>query len=51
MIAHRASRDIHRCRTKYGDAWLEYEKRVPYLLIPVSLYPISRPSILDSNFK
>ncbi|PHH80155.1 hypothetical protein CDD80_2693 [Ophiocordyceps camponoti-rufipedis] len=34
MIAHRASRDIHRCRTKYGDAWLEYERRVPYLFIP-----------------
>ncbi|KAF4125671.1 Delta24(24(1))-sterol reductase [Geosmithia morbida] len=34
MIAHRASRDIHRCRTKYGDAWIEYEKRVPYLFIP-----------------
>ena len=36
MIAHRASRDINRCRTKYGDAWLEYERRVPYLFIPVS---------------
>jgi len=34
MIAHRAWRDIHRCRTKYGDAWLEYERRVPYLFIP-----------------
>ncbi|KAF5003369.1 hypothetical protein FDECE_10075 [Fusarium decemcellulare] len=34
MIAHRASRDIHRCRRKYGDAWLEYERRVPYLFIP-----------------
>ncbi|KAF4595118.1 Delta(24(24(1)))-sterol reductase [Ophiocordyceps camponoti-floridani] len=34
MIAHRASRDIHRCRIKYGDAWLEYERRVPYLFIP-----------------
>ena len=36
MIVHRALRDIQRCRTKYGDAWLEYEKRVPYLFIPVS---------------
>jgi Delta24(24(1))-sterol reductase len=36
MIAHRASRDINRCRTKYGDAWREYEERVPYLFIPVS---------------
>lgn len=35
MIAHRAWRDISRCRTKYGDAWLEYERRVPYLFIPV----------------
>ncbi|CAF3566956.1 C-24(28) sterol reductase [Fusarium graminearum] len=34
MIAHRAARDIHRCRRKYGDAWLEYERRVPYLFIP-----------------
>lgn len=34
MIAHRAHRDIQRCRTKYGDAWLEYEKMVPYLFIP-----------------
>lgn len=39
MIAHRAARDIHRCRTKYGDAWLEYERRVPYLFIPVSSPP------------
>lgn len=36
MIAHRAWRDISRCRNKYGDAWLEYERRVPYLFIPVS---------------
>ncbi|KAK0388299.1 hypothetical protein NLU13_4544 [Sarocladium strictum] len=34
MIAHRAWRDISRCRHKYGDAWLEYERRVPYLFIP-----------------
>ena len=37
MIAHRAWRDIERCRAKYGDAWREYERQVPYLLIPVSL--------------
>lgn len=36
MIAHRAARDISRCRRKYGEAWLEYERRVPYLFIPVS---------------
>lgn len=41
MIAHRASRDIHRCRKKYGDGWLEYERTVPYLFIPVS--PPIRP--------
>lgn len=37
MIAHRAWRDIHRCREKYGEAWKEYERQVPYLFIPVSL--------------
>lgn len=34
MITHRAFRDIQRCREKYGDAWKEYERRVPYLFIP-----------------
>ncbi|EFY98446.1 ergosterol biosynthesis ERG4/ERG24 family protein [Metarhizium robertsii] len=34
MIAHRAARDIHRCRNKYGEHWLEYERQVPYLFIP-----------------
>ncbi|KAB8213459.1 Delta(24(24(1)))-sterol reductase [Aspergillus novoparasiticus] len=34
MISHRALRDIQRCRNKYGEAWLEYERRVPYLFIP-----------------
>ncbi|PNP53113.1 hypothetical protein THARTR1_06323 [Trichoderma harzianum] len=34
MIAHRAWRDITRCRAKYGEAWLEYERQVPYLFIP-----------------
>lgn len=38
MIAHRAARDIERCREKYGDAWKEYERQVPYLFIPVSLF-------------
>jgi hypothetical protein len=36
MISHRALRDIQRCRTKYGETWLEYERQVPYLFIPVS---------------
>ncbi|EEP78395.1 Delta(24(24(1)))-sterol reductase [Uncinocarpus reesii 1704] len=34
MITHRATRDIQRCRAKYGDAWTQYEKEVPYLFIP-----------------
>ncbi|GES63787.1 Delta(24(24(1)))-sterol reductase [Aspergillus terreus] len=34
MIIHRARRDIERCRERYGDAWTEYERRVPYLFIP-----------------
>ncbi|KAL2861208.1 c-24(28) sterol reductase [Aspergillus lucknowensis] len=34
MIIHRARRDIHRCRERYGEAWMEYERRVPYLFIP-----------------
>ncbi len=36
MISHRAARDIERCRNKYGEAWKEYERLVPYLFIPVS---------------
>jgi len=36
MITHRAIRDIQKCRAKYGEAWTEYEKLVPYLFIPVS---------------
>lgn len=35
MIAHRAARDVQRCRERYGEAWVEYEKTVPYLFIPV----------------
>ncbi|KAH8726900.1 ergosterol biosynthesis ERG4/ERG24 family-domain-containing protein [Phaeosphaeriaceae sp. PMI808] len=34
MIIHRAIRDIEKCRAKYGEAWTEYEKQVPYLFIP-----------------
>lgn len=37
MITHRALRDIQRCRNKYGEAWVEYERQVPYLFIPVSI--------------
>ncbi|PLN84621.1 ergosterol biosynthesis ERG4/ERG24 family-domain-containing protein [Aspergillus taichungensis] len=42
MISHRALRDIQRCRTKYGEAWAEYERRVPYLFIPIFLYTHAR---------
>lgn len=38
MIMHRAIRDTARCRETYGEAWEEYERRVPYIFIPVSLY-------------
>ncbi|GKT71391.1 putative c-24 sterol reductase protein [Colletotrichum tofieldiae] len=34
MMTHRALRDVRRCRRKYGKAWEEYERRVPYLFIP-----------------
>ncbi|KAL3487825.1 ergosterol biosynthesis ERG4/ERG24 [Aspergillus germanicus] len=34
MIIHRARRDIQRCRERYGEAWREYERRVPNLFIP-----------------
>ena len=42
MIVHRTWRDVQKCRAKYGEAWEEYEKLVPYLFIPVSpLYILS----------
>lgn len=34
MIIHRTRRDIMRCRRKYGEAWKQYEKEVPYIFIP-----------------
>ncbi|KAL8841779.1 MAG: hypothetical protein Q9170_000812 [Blastenia crenularia] len=36
MISHRAYRDIKKCEAKYGEAWYEYKRQVPYLFIPVS---------------
>ncbi|KAL8984027.1 MAG: hypothetical protein Q9205_001905 [Flavoplaca limonia] len=36
MISHRAYRDIQKCEAKYGEAWEEYKRQVPYLFIPVS---------------
>ncbi|KAJ5291233.1 ERG4/ERG24 ergosterol biosynthesis protein [Penicillium angulare] len=34
MITHRVWRDVNKCRYKYGAAWTQYEKQVPYLFIP-----------------
>lgn len=34
MIAHRAIRDVHRCRNKYGEDWDRYCQKVPWLFIP-----------------
>lgn len=34
LLVHRCYRDEHRCHNKYGKAWEEYCRRVPYRLIP-----------------
>lgn len=34
LLWHRARRDDRRCRTKYGELWERYTKRVPHALIP-----------------
>ena len=34
LLIHRAARDDHACREKYGDDWTEYTKQVPYVFIP-----------------
>ena len=34
MITHRASRDVARCRKKYGADWKRYEEAVPWVFIP-----------------
>lgn len=41
MISHRAYRDIQKCRERYGEAWEEYERLVPYIFIPVSISSFS----------
>ncbi|KAL8712867.1 MAG: hypothetical protein Q9220_003075 [cf. Caloplaca sp. 1 TL-2023] len=42
MISHRAYRDIQKCEAKYGEAWQEYKRQVPYLFIPVGVPPLLR---------
>jgi delta24(24(1))-sterol reductase len=49
MIVHRAIRDIQRCRKKYGKAWEEYERQVPYLFIPVSFARIYVLAVMLSD--
>jgi len=34
LLIHRAGRDDHFCSQKYGDAWKEYKKKVPYMFLP-----------------
>ncbi|PRT55119.1 Delta(24(24(1)))-sterol reductase [Wickerhamiella sorbophila] len=34
MILHRCDRDMKKCAAKYGDDWVEYRKRCPYIFIP-----------------
>lgn len=34
LLVHRAIRDDEMCHEKYGDDWLEYKRRVPYMFIP-----------------
>lgn len=34
LLLHRQRRDGIKCREKYGEAWKQYEKQVPYKIIP-----------------
>jgi len=34
LLIHRQTRDEDKCRAKYGKAWEEYERKVPYKIIP-----------------
>jgi delta14-sterol reductase len=34
LLFHRQARDEEKCKNKYGKYWTEYEKQVPYKIIP-----------------
>jgi delta14-sterol reductase len=34
LLLHRERRDEHKCAAKYGAAWAEYTRRVPYRIVP-----------------
>ncbi|CCE66270.1 hypothetical protein TPHA_0P01120 [Tetrapisispora phaffii CBS 4417] len=34
LLLHRQQRDEQKCRGKYGKDWEEYEKKVPYKIVP-----------------
>lgn len=34
LLIHRASRDEDKCMRKYGKDWVEYKKRVPWVILP-----------------
>lgn len=34
LLLHRQQRDSHKCRSKYGISWQEYESKVPYKIVP-----------------
>ena len=34
LLVHRALRDDHSCSIKYGDDWLSYKEKVPYIFVP-----------------
>lgn len=34
VLAHRTQRDLAKCRRKYGDDWVEYERQCPWIFIP-----------------